>query len=87
MRDILLAWNRRRGLSFLRLIGTFKCRDCGEFCEPHANGAAVFYHGDGRRLWDFVCDDCLVARARDGWQPSVEHRGFETFSIPRGADR
>ncbi len=67
VRPILESWNagpraKRKeygdhSLSFRRWLGVFKCWDCARFCEPHANGAAVL---DG----DWLCDDCLIARAR-----------------------
>jgi hypothetical protein len=44
-------------LSFKRSSHVFKCPDCEQFCEAHRNGAAVF---DG----EWLCDDCLIARAR-----------------------
>ena len=49
-------WNRGKGLSFA-WIGTFKCEDCQKFCKAHRYGAAQL---NGVPL----CDDCLIARAR-----------------------
>jgi hypothetical protein len=57
---------RRHWLSFRRsftgsifsgYVSVFKCVDCRQFCKPHGNGAAVL---DG----EWLCDDCLIARAR-----------------------
>ena len=46
-----------RGSLYEPGVHVFKCTDCEEFCAPHRNGAAVL---DG----DWLCDDCLIARAR-----------------------
>jgi hypothetical protein len=57
---------RRHHLSFRRSqtgsifephLTVFKCVDCLQFCKPHGSGAAQL---DG----DWLCDDCLIARAR-----------------------
>jgi hypothetical protein len=57
VRPILHGWNNDRDLSFVR-AGVFKCADCEEFCESHKLGRAEL-----RGLP--LCDDCLIARARD----------------------
>lgn len=63
--ETLRKWNRGR-LSFRRTqtgsifepdVATFKCVDCAQFCKAHRHGAAQL---DG----DWLCDDCLIARAR-----------------------
>lgn len=46
------------GSLFSPVYAVFKCEDCEEFCETHPHGAAVL---DG--AW--LCDDCLIARARE----------------------
>lgn len=72
--DTLRQWNsgrgvpgrRRASLSFRQTlsgsffdpsVSVFKCTDCAEFCKPHGHGAAVLGG-------DWLCDDCLIARAR-----------------------
>jgi hypothetical protein len=67
VRTTLRHWNGgHRGLSFRRsatgsifepTVSVFKCSDCEQFCEPHPHGAAVL-------KGDWLCDDCLIARAR-----------------------
>lgn len=67
VRDTLRHWNGgHRGLSFRRSatgsifepsVCVFKCVDCEQFCAAHRHGAAVF-------KGDWLCDDCLIARAR-----------------------
>lgn len=67
VRDVIWDWNhgglhghrRISRLTFKRSSGVFKCPDCNAFCRAHAHGAAVL---DG----DWLCDDCLIARARRG---------------------
>lgn len=72
--ETLKMWNGGRGvpgkrrarLTFRRTssgsifepsVNVFKCEDCSAFCKSHSCGAAVL---DG--AW--LCDDCLIARAR-----------------------
>lgn len=56
--DTLREWNRSKGLSFVRTANVFKCEDCEAFCRAHEHGAAVLRD----RTW--LCDDCLITRAR-----------------------
>lgn len=78
VRRVLKTWNsgmglrgadkatRRHWLSFRRSLSgslfsphlsVFKCADCSQFCKPHPSGAAVLDD-------DWLCDDCLIDRAR-----------------------
>jgi hypothetical protein len=62
VRDTLRSWNGKGSSHRLSFIwygasSVFKCTDCEEFCAVHRHGAARL---DG----DWLCDDCLVARAR-----------------------
>lgn len=61
VRGILHEWNKRKEgnrLSFPYNNFVFKCIDCKEFCEPHSTTTARL---DG----DFICDDCLIKKARE----------------------
>jgi hypothetical protein len=59
---ILRDWHRNRGhLTFTR-GPIFKCVDCTRFCEAHQHGAAVL-------KGDWLCDECLIARARAQKKP------------------
>lgn len=73
--QLLRWWNKQGRLTFRRTatgsifdpqVNVFKCEDCSEFCEPHAHGAAVL---DG----DWLCDDCVITRARQH-QPTTRPR-------------
>lgn len=56
--DHSLSFRRSlRGSIFEPSMSVFKCVDCSEFCEPHAHGAAVLDE-------DWLCDECLIGRAR-----------------------
>lgn len=82
VRPMIWGWNHHHpsgyrmmsALSFVRSNMVFKCPDCEQFCVPHANGAAVL-------LGTWLCDDCLIQRARDAqgrdlgfWGPDTAWR-------------
>lgn len=66
---LLHWWNKQGRLTFHRTAtgNVFKCEDCGEFCEPHTHGAAVL-------SGDWLCDDCVIARARQCRIPTTQPR-------------
>jgi hypothetical protein len=60
-------WNRQGLLSFGGSGGVFKCIDCQEFCL-HGMTAFVRTRREKKRGWDhgaYICDDCLIERARN----------------------
>ena len=70
VRPLLEHWNKSVwvGLSFYRR-GLFDCDDCHARCEPSKDGVATFGATTfGSRQWhkqrEWLCDDCLIARAR-----------------------
>ncbi len=72
VRPVISRWNHEKGgLSFCN-SRLFKCPDCGEFCREH-NGC-VF---DRLREPEYVCDDCVIARARHflASQPEQKREG------------